>query len=166
MPPGWVCGAPGVSWVRAERSGGRTRLRFCPADPTDYLQGGTRAALEALAAPGAGLWHAFAGQSAGRRPAARCQPPPPPPPLSCLRLPTGASAAAGAPAQWPAAAALAAGRLDTPLLARSITSSAAVWADINVAVPSMGESITEGTVAVILKQPGAHLLLPEAAGLL
>ncbi|KAI7838140.1 hypothetical protein COHA_008071 [Chlorella ohadii] len=117
MPPGWVCGAPGVSWVRAERSGGRARLRFCPADPTDYLQGGTRAALEALAAP-------------------------------------GASAAVGAPAQWPAAAALAAGRLDTPLLARSITSSAAAWADINVAVPSMGESITEGTVAVILKQPG------------
>lgn len=84
--------------------------------------------------------------------AARCRPPP----LSCRRLPAGASAAAGTRAQWPVAAALAAGRLDAPLLARSITGSAAALADINVAVPSMGESITEGTVAVILKQPGGR----------
>jgi hypothetical protein len=41
--------------------------------------------------------------------------------------------------------------------ARSISSSAAALADINVDVPSMGESITEGTVAAILKQPGAAL---------
>lgn len=34
-PPGWVCGAPGVSWVRSEGPGRRPRLRFCPAHPYD-----------------------------------------------------------------------------------------------------------------------------------
>lgn len=34
-PPGWVCGGPRVSWVHAERPGGRTRLRFRPAHPND-----------------------------------------------------------------------------------------------------------------------------------
>ncbi|KAI3436610.1 hypothetical protein D9Q98_006027 [Chlorella vulgaris] len=47
-------------------------------------------------------------------------------------------------------------RLDASLLfsARGISGSAAALADVTVAVPSMGESITEGTVATILKQPG------------
>eukprot|EP00887_Chlorella_sp_A99_P002764 scaffold6.g2764.t1 len=38
--------------------------------------------------------------------------------------------------------------------ARSISTSRAAWADVTVEVPSMGESITEGAVAAILKQPG------------
>ena len=102
-----------------------------------------------------GRWCRAGGRKTSRSGAASA---PPPPPLSRRRLPAGALAAAGVPAQWTAAAALAAGRLDAPLLARSITSSAAALADINVEVPSMGESITEGTVAVILKKPGGCTL--------
>ncbi|KAL4457631.1 hypothetical protein ABPG75_012496 [Micractinium tetrahymenae] len=55
-----------------------------------------------------------------------------------------------------AAVLAAAGRLEAALpgAARAFRSSASQLADVTVAVPSMGESITEGTVAVILKQPG------------
>lgn len=66
-------------------------------------------------------------------------------------------AAAGRQAPWvtAAAAAAAGSRFDTSLLTlRGISSSAAALADVTVQVPSMGESITEGTVAAILKQPG------------
>lgn len=37
---------------------------------------------------------------------------------------------------------------------RNIHLSSSFWKDVTVSVPSMGESITEGTVATILKQPG------------
>lgn len=37
---------------------------------------------------------------------------------------------------------------------KGIQTSAALWKDVTVSVPSMGESITEGTVAAILKKPG------------
>lgn len=40
------------------------------------------------------------------------------------------------------------------MLLRSISTSAARLAELTVSVPSMGESITEGSVAAILKQPG------------
>lgn len=52
----------------------------------------------------------------------------------------------------------AASRLEAALpgAARAFRSSTSQLADITVAVPSMGESITEGTVAAILKQPGVQ----------
>jgi len=37
---------------------------------------------------------------------------------------------------------------------RHIHLSSSIWKDVTVSVPSMGESITEGTVATILKEPG------------
>lgn len=37
---------------------------------------------------------------------------------------------------------------------RCISSTPAAWKTVEVEVPSMGESITEGTVATILAQPG------------
>ena len=30
------------------------------------------------------------------------------------------------------------------------------WADVTIPVPSMGESITEGTIATVLKKPGVY----------
>ena len=33
----------------------------------------------------------------------------------------------------------------------------------DIAVPSMGESMSEGTIAVVLKQPGAHALCAGVA---
>lgn len=39
---------------------------------------------------------------------------------------------------------------------RGISTSSAALKDVMVEVPSMGESITEGAVAAILKQPGAQ----------
>lgn len=90
--------------------------------------------------------------------------PPPPPPvilcLNCSTLPTYAAACFSSMPRTGASAAsmAAASRLEAALpgAARAFRSSASQLADITVEVPSMGESITEGTVAVILKQPGVH----------
>lgn len=45
----------------------------------------------------------------------------------------------------------------TATAVRQFQSSAARLADITLAVPSMGESITEGSIAAILKQPGDYV---------
>lgn len=45
--------------------------------------------------------------------------------------------------------------------AKCIQTTAASWKDVTVSVPSMGESITEGTVAAILKQPGDIVMEDE-----
>ena len=113
----------------------------------------SRAAADALAGAGACL---------EPREPCRAAPQAPPPPLDSSppaarrrRRPAGSAPAAAAarPAQWAALACAA--RLDAPLAARGISGSAAWQADVTVEVPSMGESITEGSVAVILKKPGA-----------
>jgi hypothetical protein len=44
--------------------------------------------------------------------------------------------------------------MQSSVLLRSISTSAARPVEMTVSVPSMGESITEGSVATILKQPG------------
>ena len=84
--------------------------------------------------------------------AQRLAPPPPPPPA-------GSVCSAEAPAsRWASAAAVAAAsRAHAAPAARGYHASAAWLADVTVEVPSMGESITEGTVAVILKQPGSRV---------
>lgn len=72
------------------------------------------------------------------------------PPVACFSsMPrAGGSAASLAAATWTEAA--------LPGAVRAFRSSATQLADVTVSVPSMGESITEGTVAAILKQPGVQ----------
>lgn len=41
-----------------------------------------------------------------------------------------------------------------PLRRMTLTTSAAAWAALQVQVPPLGESITDGTIASILKKPG------------
>ena len=41
------------------------------------------------------------------------------------------------------------------LLQRGLRTSAPVAADVTVEVPSMGDSVSEGTIAAIEKKPGA-----------
>lgn len=48
--------------------------------------------------------------------------------------------------------------LPAPFGVRAISASAAALKSVTVSVPAMGESITEGTVAVILKRPGDVVL--------
>ena len=43
---------------------------------------------------------------------------------------------------------------NSTIFTKNIQTTAALWKDVTVSVPSMGESITEGTVAALLKQPG------------
>lgn len=71
------------------------------------------------------------------------------------RLPRRAPAGAAQPAaQQSAFGAASSSCAASSVLLRSIATSAARLAEHTVAVPSMGESITEGTVATILKKPG------------
>lgn len=58
--------------------------------------------------------------------------------------------------------------MQSSVLLRSISTSASRLAELTVSVPSMGESITEGAVATILKKPGKQAAEwgSEGAGLL
>lgn len=47
---------------------------------------------------------------------------------------------------------------------RAISTSSAALADLTVEVPSMGESISEGTVAQILVQPGRMMQRTRVGG--
>lgn len=49
-------------------------------------------------------------------------------------------------------------RSQLPGLYRAIQTSAALDGDIKIEVPSMGDSISEGTVASVAKQAGQHII--------
>ena len=49
-------------------------------------------------------------------------------------------------------------RSQLPSLYRAIQTSAALAGDVKIEVPSMGDSISEGTVASVAKQAGQHTI--------
>lgn len=115
----------------------------------------SRAPLDVLQHTGA-----WAGEWAGaptrnRRPRVGCLLRPAALAADHPRLPRLAPAGAAQPAaQQSAFGAASSSCAASSVLLRSIATSAARLAEHTVAVPSMGESITEGTVATILKKPG------------